>query len=379
MLQYQQNPRYFAQIAGGLEELGQLELTELGALDVLPAYRGVYFTADQATLYRINYCSRLVTRIIAPLLTFQCHSTRYLYKTAREIPWDDFFSPDHTFAIFAHVSNSKIRHSQYAAQVLKDAIADYFRDKLGRRPNVERITPDLWFNLFIDNDKATIGLDTSGGSLHRRGYHTATIEAPMQETLAAAIIRLTQWDGSKPIYDPMCGSGTLLSEALMYHCRIPPGFLRQRFGFEFAPDFNSNLWQSVKNQADQGIRDLPFELIAGSDIASTAIAAASRNLKNLPHGEQVSLQLRDFRTLDNLADRIIVCNPPYGIRQGESTVVKALLKDFGDFLKQKCKLATAFIYLGDRTLIPNIGLKPAWKKPLVNGALDGRLIKLELY
>lgn len=379
MLQYQQNPRYFAQVAGGLEELGQVELTELGASEVLEAYRGIYFNADPATLYRINYCSRLVTRVIAPLLTFQCHSTRYLYKTAREIHWQEFFSPEQSFAIFAHVSNSQIRHSQYAAQVLKDAIVDHFRDHTGRRPNVERIAPDLWFNLFIDNDKATIGLDTSGGSLHRRGYHTATIEAPMQETLAAAIIRLSQWDGSQPIYDPMCGSGTLLTEALMHYCRIPSGFLRRHFGFQFAPDFDANLWHSVKTQADQGLRELPPGLIAGSDIASAAVAASRQNLKNLPHGDRVSLQVRDFRSLESLTEQVILCNPPYGIRQGDSTAVSALLKDFGDFLKQKCRLATAFIYFGDRSLIPKIGLKPSWKKPLVNGALDGRLIKLELY
>lgn len=379
MLQYQQNPRYFAQVAGGVEDLGQAELAELGATDVLLAYRGIYFNADQATLYRINYCSRLVTRVIAPLLTFQCHSDRYLYKTARDIRWDDFFSPDHSFAIFAHVSNSKIRHSQYAAQVLKDAIVDHFRDKTGRRPNVERIAPDLWFNLYIDSDRATIGLDTSGGSLHRRGYHKATIEAPMQETLAAAIIRLTQWDGSQPIYDPMCGSGTLLTEALMHYCRIPSGFLRPHFGFQFAPDFDSNLWQSVKSAADQCIRDLPPGLIAGSDIASAAIEATRQNLKNLPHGDQISLQVQDFRAIDSLAGRVIICNPPYGIRQGESAAIMVLLKDFGDFLKQRCQSATAFIYFGDRTLIPKIGLKPSWKKPLVNGALDGRLIKLELY
>lgn len=379
MLQYQQIPRYFAQIAGGLEELGQSELTELGASDVLLAYRGIYFNADQATLYRINYCSRLVTRIIAPLLSFQCHSTRYLYKTAREIQWQDFFSPEQSFAIFAHVSNSQIRHSQYAAQVLKDAIVDYFRDQTGRRPNVERINPDLWFNLHIDNDKATIGLDLSGGSLHRRGYHTATIDAPMQETLAAAIVRLSQWDGSQPICDPMCGSGTLLTEALMHYCRIPSGFLRQHFGFQFAPDYDANLWHSVKNRADQEMRALPPGLIAGSDIDGAAIEATRQNLKNLPHGQMVNVRAQDFRAIDSLAGQIIICNPPYGIRQGESTAVMTLLKEFGDFLKQKCQQATAFIYFGDRALIPKIGLKPSWKKPLVNGALDGRLVKLDLY
>ena len=216
---YQMSNRFFAQIADGMDELGVEELTGLGAQDVKPTFRGLYFSADNEALYRINYTARIISRVLAPLLTFDCHSTDYLYKTARTIPWTELFSLDNTFVISANVSNSIINHSQYAALILKDAIVDSFRDKYDDRPNVERINADICFNLHISKNKATIYLDTSGGSLHRRGYREEAVDAPMQETLAAAIIRLSGWNGLTPLYDPMCGSGTLLLEALCITAR----------------------------------------------------------------------------------------------------------------------------------------------------------------
>ncbi len=212
---YQKTGRYFAQIADGLEELGADELSELGASEISPIYRGIYFQAGSAVLYGINYRSRLITRVLAPLITFDCHSAKYLQKTAMSIRWQDIFPLEKTFAVFATVSHSTIRHSQYAALCLKDAIVDTFREHCGKRPNVKTPDPDLWINLHIEKNRATISIDTSGGSLHRRGYRSQSVDAPIQETVAAAILRLSGWDGSSPLYDPMCGSGTLVCEALM--------------------------------------------------------------------------------------------------------------------------------------------------------------------
>ncbi|HEX7070929.1 MAG TPA: THUMP domain-containing protein [Rhodothermales bacterium] len=195
MYKYQEYGRYFAQIAGGTEELGVAELTELGAREATTAYRGVHFEADRETLYRINYASRLVTRILAPLTSFGCHDPDYLYRTLREVDWGDFLDPDRTFAVYANVSNSRIRHSKYAALRVKDAIVDHFREATGRRPNVDVHEPDVWFNLYVENNHATLSLGTSAGSMHRRGYRTGAGSAPMQETVAAAIIRLTEWEG----------------------------------------------------------------------------------------------------------------------------------------------------------------------------------------
>lgn len=379
MFQYQESNRYFAQIADGLEEMGAQELKKLGARDIHSAYRGIYFEADTYALYRINYTSRLITRVLAPLFSFRCDTTDLLYKSAKTIDWSALFKVNNTFAIFATVSNSRIRHSQYAGLRLKDSIADYFRENFGERPNVDSSDPDVWINLHIENDRATISFDTSGGSLHRRGYRKNTVEAPMQETIAAAIIVLTEWNGEKHLYDPMCGSGTLVCEALMHYCRIPSGILRKRFGFELLPDFKVNIWDSVKNEAIKNIRPIPEGLISGSDILKDAVSASRENINLLPNGNRVNLKVVDFEDINELGNYQIVCNPPYGIRMEIGNGMENFYKSLGDFLKQRCRGSDAYIYFGNRELIKKIGLKPSWKKPLRSGGLDGRLVKYALY
>lgn len=380
MFAYQQSNRYFAQIADGLEDEGAGELRELGARDIRLAYRGLHFEAEKAALYRINYQARLVTRVLAPLAAFPCNETGYLYRKAKLIPWKEIMGVDLTLAIFANLSNSKIRHSQYAALCVKDAIVDYFREDCGRRPDIRRIDPDVWINVFIENNRAIISLDTSGGSLHRRGYRQeGVVGAPMQETVAAAIIRWTEWDGERPLVDPMCGSGTLLAEALMHYCRIPSACLRSRFGFERLPDFDPGLWASVKTSADRGIRALPSGLISGSDIAPAAVKTAVDNLRKLPHGATVAVQRADVRRRRDLANRVIVCNPPFGIRLKRPDGMAGFYRELGDFLKQHCRGSAAFVYFGNREMLKHMGLKPSWKRPLKNGGLDGRLAKFEMY
>lgn len=377
--EYQQTNRFFAQIAGGLEPLGAEELAQLGADQIETIFRGIHFRAAADVLYRINYGARCLTRILAPLLTFPCSNPQQLYEGAKSINWSSLLSVDETFAIFANVSHSRISHSQFAALRVKDAIVDFFRENVGERPRVEKIDPDVWIGLHIEYDRATISLDTSGGSLHRRGYRQASVEAPMQETVAAAIIRYAEWNGATPIYDPMCGSGTLLCEALMDYCRIPAGYLRRRFGFQRLPDFQPAVWQAVKNSADGQMRPIPDGLISGSDISAQAINAAATNLCTLPYGKGIQLSVTDFNEIDSLKERIILCNPPYGIRIGEKKNLGQLYKTLGDFLKQRCRGSAAFIYFGNREMLKFIGLKPSWKKPLNNGGLDGRLAKFELY
>jgi putative N6-adenine-specific DNA methylase len=377
--QYQQTQRYFAQVAGGLEEAGAEELEALGATQVSQAYRGLYFDADAAALYRINYCTRLVTRTLAPLISFDCHSDRYLYKTAREVDWTAFLSPESTFAVFATVTHSKINHSKFAALRLKDAIVDDFRDRTGQRPSIDRRSPDIWLNLHIENNKAVISLDASGGSLHRRGYRSDAVEAPMQETVAAAIVRFSDWQGQTPLYDPFCGSGTLLCEALMHQARIPAGCLRTTFGFERLPDFDAALWKKVKATADAASCEIPSGLIAGSDIDPGAVAVAGENTKRLTGGDRVAYRTADFRELRGLEGSTVICNPPYGLRMGRDMELAAFYKDLGDFLKKQCSGATAYVYFGNREWIKKVGLRSSWKKPLFNGPLDGRLVKYEMY
>jgi len=379
MFEYQERHRFFAQTPGGIEELAGRELSELGAADIRTAYRGLRFQADKEALYRINYRARLLTRVLAPLKTFHCHSTDYLYRQVKSLDWSAFLSPEKTFAVFSTVSHSKITHSHYAALCVKDGIADFFRDRFRTRPGVRREDPDLWINLHVEHNLATISIDTSGGSLHRRGYRRKSVEAPMQETLAAAVIRLAEWDGSKKLYDPFCGSGTLLAEALMSRCRLPAGLLRERFGFEYLPDFDAPLWHRVKEDTDAEIRPLGEGLLAGSDSSPGAVRAAAANLQALPFGDRVALTLSDFQDLPPLQDIVIVCNPPYGVRLEKNSDISLFYKGLGDFFKQKCKGSSIFVCLGRKELIPLIGLRPSWKKALPSGGLDGRLVKFEIY
>jgi putative N6-adenine-specific DNA methylase len=379
MFAYQQDGRYFAQVARGLDELAGSELTELGARDIEYAGSGLHFRADSSTLYRINYCSRLLSRVLAPLAQFACSSDAMLYDAARTIDWQGLLSLETTFAVFANVFDSQISHAHYAALRLKDAIVDHFRDRCGRRPDIDTENPDLGIHLSIRRDQAFISLDTSGGSLHRRGYRVQSVAAPLQETLAAALVRLSGWQGESPLADPMCGSGTIVSEAFMKYCRVPAAFKRQKFGFEIMPDFDAGAWENVRRECDAAIRPLPEKLISGSDSDRQAVDAARSNLREIPGTRGVLLERKDFRELPGLRDATIICNPPYGIRIGELEPTRFLYKEFGDFLKKRCQGSTAYVLCGNLELIPAIGLKPARRFPLFNGPIECRLLKIEIF
>lgn len=380
MYEYMEKNSFFAQVPGMMETLCEEELIELGATNTKVAYRGVYFDAVNEALYRINYTSRLVSRVLAPLITFQCHNTNILKKKAEEIKWEEFFSVDKTFSITASVAKSQINNSLYASQCLKDGIADYFRKVSdGIRPDVSTINPDVRINLHIEKDVAVISLDTSGESLHKRGYRLMAGEAPMQETLAAAIIRISKWDGQNPLWDCMCGSGTILCEALMHYCRIPAQMLRTNFGFFYLPDFNKQIWEKLKAECDKKIRSLPKGLIRGSDKSQRVIEVAKENLSRLPFSEAVEIAGHPFQHVKQFENGTLITNPPYGIRMGDFEEVKKLYSDLGDFIKQKCKGTTAFIYTGDPTLRKSIGLKTTRRIPLVNGKLEGVLFQIDSY
>jgi putative N6-adenine-specific DNA methylase len=371
---FQTGEPFFAQVPDGGEEVATHELTQLGAVDIRPGYRGVYFHAERDALYRIVYCALTVSRVICPLIRFQAHSPEYLYKRVGAINWDSIFTPGDTFAVFATVANSTIRHSQYAALTVKDAVVDQFRERRGERPNVETTTPDLWINLYLHANWATISLDLSGGSMHRRGYRVESIEAPMQETVAAVLVAMTEWNGEKPFVDPMCGSGTILCEALM-----PAAYLRPKQSVRFMPGFDARAWKNMKQAADDAIRELPEGLIRGSDAANVAVRAARANLARLPGGRRVRVEEKRFQDMDGIHGADIVTNPPYGLRIGRSDAMPDFVRGFGDFLKQRCTGSTAYVYFGDRELIKSVGLRPAFKRPLANGGLDGRLVKLEMF
>jgi len=262
---------------------------------------------------------------------------------------------------------------------VKDAIVDRFRDRTGQRPDVDVRHPDVGINLYIEDQNAALAVDVSGGSLHRRGYRLVSVSAPLQETLAAAIIRLSGWGGEKPLVDPMCGSGTLLSEAVMCGCAIPAAIKRGKFGFEYLPDFEMSVWAKVKTESDSRIRPLASRLISGSDLDPQAVAAAQANLSSIPQGDRVEVRKADFRDIEKIENSVIICNPPYSIRQGDIEDVRKLYKDFGDFLKKRCPGSTAYVLCGNLDLIGAIGLKPSRRIILYNGPIECRLVRIEIY
>jgi len=379
MYLYQKTNRYFVQTADDIKDLAAQELASLGAGDIKQAYRGLYMTAAPEVMYTINFQSRLINRILAPLITFTCHTDKVLYNKAMEINWTDFLNCSQTFSVFATVSNSTMKHSKFAALRLKDAIVDYFKNRRNNRPSVDTRNPDVFINLHIENNRANISFDTSGGSLHRRGYRKGRVEAPMTETLAAAVIKLTEWNGEKPLYDPFCGSGTLLCEAFLAATNTPSAILRQNFGFERLPDFRPDLWKSVHSQALHKIKTTKKGLIAGSDISQKAVNSAVQNCGLIDKNRVIDIKKKNIFDIDHIRDATIISNPPYGIRMGKEKDLGAFYKQLGDFLKQRCQGSTAYIYFGEREYIKHIGLRPSWKKPLSNGGLDGRLVKYTLY
>ena len=379
MYEYQQSERYFAQLADDIKDIAEEELLELGAMETSNSFRGIYFNADLESLYRINLNSRLINRVLAPLKTFSCHSDNYLYQVAQQIHWEDFLNPDQTFAVFANVSQSNINHSKFAALRLKDAIVDYFRDRGGIRPSIDTRNPDLWLNVHIDKNVAIISVDTSGGSLHRRGYRLDSTIAPMNETLAASIIRYSEWYGQTPLYDPLCGSGTLLCEAYLAATKTPSAKLRNKFGFERLPDFDIYLWAKVKKESNNKINTISKNLIQGSDIDLKVVEAAKKNCVVIDPDEQIKIVKKDIFEIEKLENTTIVCNPPYGIRMQNKKDLDVFFKDIGDFLKQRCTNSTAYIYFGDRKYIKQIGLRSSKKWILSSGGLDGRLVKYDMY
>lgn len=376
---FQATDRYFAQTQKGLSEIASEELSELGAGDCKTSYNGIYFSADAEILYRINYMVKTVSRILAPLVSFTVHNEKELYKKCLKIQWESFMSSEKTFAISSSVSNSKITHSRFAALRVKDAIADRFMEKFGKRPDVNTDEPDIPINLNIRNNFCTISLDTSGKSLHKRGYRINAVSAPLHETLAAAIIRISGWDGSMPLYDPMSGSGTLLSEAFLKYGNMPSSVKERSFGFFNMPGFDKNLWREVKKDCDNGIREITEGLISGSDIEKINVKAARQNMNEIKGGNIVKIIKKDFHEIDSIENSMIISNLPYGQRLGNEDEAAELYSEFGDFLKHRCKGSKAFLLCGSTKLVKKIGLRTSRKIQLFNGPIETRLIELDLY
>ncbi len=376
-MEYQKTSKYFAVIAGSLEALAKQELESMGATIVQEVPRGIRFACNRETLYRIVYCSCLIQRVIAPLMSFKCHSEKYLFnQLSKGLEWTELFGLESSFSIDCNVSNSSIKHSLYASQLMKDAVCDNFRARYGERPNFSTQNADITFNLHIRDNWATVSLDLTGISMHKRGYRIGANLAPLQETLAAAMITMSGWNGDRQLIDPMCGSGTILAEALMHYCHIPAGYLREDKGIQYLPDHNPTLYAKIRDDENNKMISLPDGLLVGSDSSMGSVQYARENLQCLPGGERVQITVSRFQELPKQSGRCIITNPPYGIRLGNDTNTRVLYNDLGDFLKQKCPDSESYILCGSKELVSELHLRAYWKKSLKNGDLDVKLAKV---
>lgn len=363
----------------GLEPVLAEELKAIGAADVEELSRAVKFSGDKVLMYLSNLKCATALRILVPILDFNIHSQDDFYRFLLRQDWTQWMDLHTTFAIDAAVKSEHFIHTHYPALKMKDAIADFFSKKFGKRPSVNLDKPKLRFNLFISGDKVSVSLDSSGYSLHKRGFRTQQSRAPINEVLAAGILRLTAWDGSAPLLDPMCGSGTFLQEAALLYTNTPPGLKKQYFGFFSWKDFDSKLWERIKGMSVQEVRPLPKGLISGTDVDKDQIEAARANLKAMGFEQQVDLKQISFSDLRKPSGNgMIVMNPPYGERIRPSDILD-LYKGIGDKLKKDFGGWNAWILSSNLEALKNIGLKSSKRVNLFNGPLLCSLREYQLY
>jgi putative N6-adenine-specific DNA methylase len=374
------NETYFATCARGVEPVLADELRGLQAADVKPGRGGCHFSGDLALLYRANLWLRTAIRVLRPILEATVASPDELYEAVRSLDWSHWMTPDHTLAVDCNVRDSHITHSKYAALRVKDAICDQFVEKCGRRPSVDVDEPMIGLNLHIYRDRAVLSLESSGESLHKRGYRPVLTKAPLNEALAAALVLLTGWKHDTPFVDPLCGSGVLPIEAAWMALRRPPGLTRKRFGFQGWMDYDVRLWTALRDEARRGVgRALPAPIL-GSDLRGDAVAFAINNARAAGIGHLLRFDkrdVRDFRPPDG-PPGVILCNPPYGERIGEERELRSLYQTLGEVFAQRCAGWTAFVFTGNPVLANAVGLRPAVQIPLFNGKIACRLLRFEI-
>jgi putative N6-adenine-specific DNA methylase len=361
-----------------LEEILAGELKELGATNIEIARRAVHFTGNKEQLYQANLHLRTALRVLVPIAEFPIRQADDIYSQAMKTDWTKFLNLEQTFAIDPNVHSEFIRHSNYASVKLKDAIADCFTKKFSKRPDVNPDRPDVLFNLHVDNHRVTVSLDSSGESLNRRGYRNRGAMAPLNEVLAAGMILSTGWKGDTDFYDPMCGSGTLAIEASMIAQNLPAQFLRNDFGFMHWNDFDKNLWMEVKKAAQEKIVPSKCNVYA-SDADPRQLKVAEENIENAGFESEINLQLSDIIELRPKGEAgIMVINPPYGERI-EDENLDLLYKSIGDTLKHQWPGFTAWIISSNDEAMKRIGLKPSRKIPLINGTLNCKFQRFDLF
>ena len=361
----------------GLEEVLAAELTALGANDIQIGRRMVSFSGDKEMMYKANFCLRTAIRILKPIKHFTAQDADEVYEQIKAIHWEDYLSVDNSFAIDAVVFSEEFRHSKFVSYRIKDAIVDYFREKTGKRPNVRINKPDVLLNIHIAESNCTLSLDSSGESLHRRGYRQEAVEAPLNEVLAAGMILMTGWHGECDLIDPMCGSGTIPIEAALIARNIAPGVFRKEFAFEKWPDFDRDLFDEIYNDDSQE-REFTHK-IYGYDNNPKANTIAMHNIKAAGVSKDVVLKLQPFQQFEQPKEKsIIITNPPYGERISSNDLL-GLYEMIGERLKHAFTGNTAWILSYRDECFDKIGLKATKRIPLLNGALDCEFRQYEIF
>lgn len=373
-----ENFKMVAKTFFGFEDVLADELVKIGAQRVEKGTRMVSFYGDTGFMYKANLALRTALKILKPIKQFKVHNENSLYNGVQSIDWTEYLRLHQTFVIDSTIFSDQFNHSQFVALKSKDAIVDQFKKKFNERPNIDKDHPDLRINIHIQQDVCTVSLDSSGASLHHRGYRTATNIAPINEVLAAGILILSGWEGQSNFLDPMCGSGTFLVEAAMIACNIPPNINRKEFAFEKWSDWDADLFEKVEESLLKKIKDFHYDIL-GYDKAPSAVHKATDNAKNANLEEYIKVEQRNFFETEKESQGPLhmVFNPPYGERLDID--LERFYREIGDTLKQHYPGTHSWFITGNVEALKFVGLKPSRKIKLFNGKLESRLVKYEMY
>ena len=372
------NFKMLAKTLFGFEEILAKELRNLGASNVVEGVRSVSFEGDIGFMYKANLCLRTAIKIIKPIHSFPVRDEKDLYKKIYNMDWHEYLTADTTFAIDTTINSDNFTHSLYVSQKVKDAIVDKFRDVDGRRPSVDIKFPDIRLNIHIQKEHCNVSLDTSGRSLHQRGYRTATNIAPINEVLAAGLLLMSGWDGQCDFLDPMCGSGTFLTEAAMIACNIPANINRKEFAFEKWDDFDEELFEKIVDSSLNKTREFHFK-ITGYDKAPSAVRKATDNAENANLSEYITVERKNFFDTEKPTESHLhmVFNPPYGERLDID--MEEFYASIGDTLKQSYPGTDAWFITSNLQALKFVGLRPSRKIKVFNSHLESKLVKYVMY
>lgn len=373
-----ENFKMVAKTFFGFEEILAKELQQLGAQEVEIGTRMVSFKGDKGFMYKANLSLRSALKILKPIYHFRAFNDQSLYKGIQGVDWSKYLNTNQTFVIDTTIHSDNFKHSQFVSQKAKDAIVDQFRDKFGQRPSIDKDFPDLRINIHIDRDQCSVSLDTSGASLHHRGYRTATNIAPINEVLAAGMLLLSGWDGSSDFLDPMCGSGTILVEAAMIACNIPANINRKEFAFEKWNDWDNDLFDQIIDALMKRTREF-HHTIMGYDKAPSAVQKARDNVQNANLEDYITISQANFfeTNKETFGPLQMVFNPPYGERL--DIELERFYRELGDTLKNNYPNTNAWFITANLESLKYVGLRPSRKIKLFNGSLEARLVKYEMY